>query len=117
MDVDVRIDISDIHMDIDTAIPCGLLINEVISNSLKHAFRDTAEGIISISMKETDQGAMTLTIADNGCGMPEYVEMHDTDSLGMQLIATLAEEQLGGIVDLNRQDGTKYTITFRIPHE
>jgi PAS domain S-box-containing protein len=91
--VRLKLNIEDIPLGITEAIPCGLIINELVSNALKHAF------------------PITLTISDNGIGFPEHVDFRKSPSLGLTLINSLVE-QLGGAIELNRRGGTTFTITF-----
>ena len=100
----------DITLSIDSAIPCGLIINELISNSIKHAFTEEKEGKISIEMHEVDDNYV-LTVEDNGQGFPEDVDFRKTDSLGLQIVQTLTL-QLGGEIELENNGGTKFTIIF-----
>ena len=108
--VDVDID-SSFSVNIDTAIPCGLLLNELIANSLKHAFPGRDEGVIFIGL--TREGAKySLIVSDNGIGFPADKDFKEADSLGMILIVTLVE-QLEGTIDLDRGvKGTEFRITF-----
>lgn len=100
----------DITLSIDSAIPCGLIINELISNSIKHAFTEEKEGKISIEMHEVDDNYV-LTVEDNGQGFPEDVDFRKTDSLGLQIVQTLTL-QLGGEIELENNGGAKFTIIF-----
>ena len=101
----------DISLAIDTAIPCGLVINELISNSLKHAFPDDREGEIYICMQSIENGLLKLVIQDNGIGLSPDIDFRNTETLGLQLICTLTE-QLDGHIELDRDNGTKFTIAF-----
>ena len=94
---------------LSTAIPCGLIINELVSNSLKHAFPEK-QGEIYVNLHR-DDGRSTLIVSDNGVGFPENVDFRNTDSLGLQLVCTLTD-QLDGAIELNRRDGTEFKITF-----
>ena len=110
-----KIEISyDIHINdfkIDIAIPCGFIINELVSNSIKHAFSDTGTGKIIISMKKI-RSKIVLIVSDNGSGLPEDLDWRKTDSFGLQILSYLAEGQLQGKVNLNRTSGTEFVITF-----
>jgi two-component sensor histidine kinase len=105
------IDVPDIPVSLDIAIPCGLIINEVISNSLKYAFPDDRCGTIRLKIEYTNP-KMVLTMADDGIGLPEKVIVGRTSSMGMQLIFSLVEHQLGGKIKLDRSGGTRYEIVF-----
>ena len=101
----------EIFLNIDTAIPVSLLLNELVTNSLKHAFPDGSEGAeILIALKRKND-AFVLTVSDNGIGFPEDLDFMNTDSLGMQLIVALVE-QLEGTMKLDRHKGTGFTIDF-----
>jgi PAS domain S-box-containing protein len=100
-----------VRLSINTAIPCGLIINELISNSLKHAFPGGREGEIRIQLARTDAGALVLTVSDDGIGIPEHVDFRSSPSLGLTLVSSLVA-QLGGTIELDRRGGTTFTITF-----
>ena len=95
---------------LDQAIPCGLLVNELITNSLKYAWKKNQEGTIFIKLKEVDS-RVTLVIADNGIGLPSKFEDMSSDTLGLQLVITLVE-QLDGELLVNSDKGTEYLINF-----
>lgn len=105
-----KFEINDIHLSIDSAIPCGLIINELVSNALRHAYPDNSEGALHISMRKKE-GNITLVVSDNGVGMPEYFTIGCTKTLGMTLVDTLAQ-QLCGTVNLFNNDGATIQITF-----
>lgn len=101
-----------IFVDINQAVPCSLIINEMLTNSLKYAFPNGAKGEISIDFK-TDDKNYILKYHDNGIGIPEGISFERTESLGMKLIYGLTQ-QLNGTVELKRGEGTTFVITF--PH-
>jgi PAS domain S-box-containing protein len=107
----VRLDISmeKIMVDINTAVPLGLLMNELVSNALKHAFPDGREGMISISGGE-EGNRITLFVRDNGIGIPESLDWKNTTTLGMRLVTSLID-QIDGTIVLDRDHGTLFTIT------
>ena len=105
-----------IEMVVDTAIPCGLIINELITNSLKHAFPGECSGTIRLSFKQLRDREFQLTVSDDGVGIPEDVDIYKTSTLGMQLV-TVMVEQLGGTLKVKRRDGTRFTIRFKEYHE
>jgi two-component sensor histidine kinase/PAS domain-containing protein len=96
-----------------TAIPFGLLLNELLSNALKHAFPGDRSGTIHIALRQETPGQCVLTVRDTGVGFPEGLNIHQADSLGLQLVGLLTE-QLGGTVALARDGGTIFTITFPV---
>jgi two-component sensor histidine kinase len=114
--INFRMDIEDVLLNIDTAITLGLSINEMVSNSLKHAFPDRMKGEIFISLNETSKDNFCLTIKDDGVGLPPNLDFRNTSSLGLQLVNTLIE-QLEGTIDLDNGSGTKFSITFSAPSE
>ncbi|MBS1636237.1 MAG: PAS domain S-box protein [Bacteroidetes bacterium] len=97
-------------LNLDTSIPCGLIINEILSNSLKYAFPDNREGIIFVTLKRNNK-KVYIEVGDNGIGIPENVDIKNTQSLGLQLVDTLIE-QINGTLTLQRNKGTKFIIEF-----
>lgn len=98
---------------IDSAVPCGLIVNELVSNSLKHGFPDNRGGKISISLHSDDADTITLVISDNGVGLPEGLDIHKADSLGLQLAMSLIS-QLGASLEASSgEGGTEFIIRFR----
>ena len=99
------------YLNIDTAVPCGLIINELITNSIKHAFPDGLNGIINIGLVE-DNGKFILNVKDNGVGFPEIINFKNTETLGLQLVNNLVL-QLDGTIDINVDHGTEFKIHFQ----
>lgn len=110
--VSIHIDADDIALTIDKAVPCGLLLCEIITNAFKHAFKDQNGGIINISFKKDGNNA-TLIVKDNGVGISDVNTMHTNNSLGITLINGLAV-QLNGQLAIESQTGMKTTLTFNI---
>jgi len=110
--VRLQTDVGEVFLGIDTAVPCGLILNELVSNALKHAFPDGRTGEISIGLCE-DGEDVALTVRDDGVGIPEGLDLQRTDSLGLKLVAILVE-QLDGVIDIERSSGTAFTVTFRL---
>ena len=106
------IKVDDAKLNIKTAAPCGLIINEILSNCLKHAFPRGRKGEIYISLK-ANNGVFKLTISDSGIGFPENLDFRNTESLGLKLVNSLTH-QIDGDIELDRSQGTKFKITF--PH-
>ena len=111
----VRLQISGdkIGLDMDTAMPCGLLVNEIVSNSYKYAFPNQEKGTIQIDFKKIDN-KIILLIQDNGVGFPEEYDLERGESLGMQLIQALTS-QLDGELVVSRENGTSFKISFPYP--
>ena len=99
-----------IFLSIENAIPCGLIVNELISNSLKHAFYKQNKFRVAALLSQ-ENNTYNLTIKDNGKGFPKDIDFRNTSSLGMQLVITLTE-QLGGEIQLNNSVGTEFIISF-----
>jgi PAS domain S-box-containing protein len=109
--IQLKIHVDDVFLGVDTAITCGLIINELVSNCLKYAFPDGQAGEICIELRSDDESQFTLIVSDNGGGLPESLDFRDTRSLGLQLVNTLVD-QLGGAIELDRSGGTAFKITF-----
>lgn len=113
-EVRLRIDIEDVLMNVDAATTCGLIINELVSNSLKHAFPAGRKGEIAISLRSESDGRLRLSIGDNGVGLPKGFNFKSTESLGLKLVRILAD-QLRGSIELDSSNGTKFDIVFAMP--
>jgi len=109
--IELKISADDVFLDIDTAIPCGLIINELVSNCLKHAFPDGREGEIRIEFDSDGDNKFTLLASDNGVGFPKDLDFRDMESLGLQLVNMLVN-QLEGTIDLDTSGGTAFKIRF-----
>ncbi|HEY3360380.1 MAG TPA: PAS domain S-box protein [Methanosarcina sp.] len=130
-DISLKTDFEEnLFFDMDNAVPLGIIVNELVSNSLKHAFTDRDNGEISIKLcrenieecrndieesrnEECKSASFILTVSDNGIGIPENLDFENLDSLGFQLIFSLVE-QLDGEIELKRNNGTEFTITFTV---
>lgn len=128
-DVSLKIDLKkDIFFDMDTAIPLGMIMNELVTNSLKYAFIGRDKGEIRIKLsggrseniqtawgknEDCKSNSFVLTVSDNGVGIPEDVDIENPDSLGLQLVTTLVE-QLDGELELKRDNGTEFIIRFSV---
>jgi len=106
----IKTDVETVFLDMDTAIPLGMIVNELISNSFKHAFSPRQKGEIHVNLS-LDKEKLTLVVGDNGIGFPENINFRETDSLGLQLVTTLIS-QIGGIIELERDKGTRFRITL-----
>lgn len=105
------LDLEETMLDINTSIPLGLMVNELVSNCMKHAFPDKMEGEIKITLK-SDGGYYTMVVADNGIGLPKDLDFRNTDSLGLQLVNNLTN-QIEGKLKLKKGPGTVFKITFK----
>ena len=104
------IDLEDISMHLDSAVPCGLIVNELISNTLKYAFPDGRQGEIRVQARR-EAGKISLAVEDNGIGLPPNVGFWTTKSLGLRLVRTLSD-QLGAKIELSSEGGTRVKLTF-----
>lgn len=102
----------DAYLPMDTAIPCGLIINELISNSFKYAFVNKTDGVISVHFSNVQDNGYELTVSDNGVGIPDEVNILKTKSLGMKILHKLVQ-QIDGEIKNDFSKGTKFTITFQ----
>jgi PAS domain S-box-containing protein len=111
-EIKLNLDIQNVFLNLDLAIPCGLIINEIVSNALKYAFVDKkGDCEISVTMV-LDNENLILKVADNGIGLPKDIDYRNTQSLGLQLVVTLTD-QLNGTIEMDSSNGTKYTIIFK----
>lgn len=133
--ISLKLDLDQVHLGMDTAIPLGIIVNELVSNSLKHAFPSDREGEIRINLhrveahnsKSDDSGEIhscqdgkgfryLLTVADNGIGFPEDIDFQNSESLGLQLVNILVE-QIDGCIELKKNGGTEFVIWFNNPED
>jgi PAS domain S-box-containing protein len=108
--IELEVNCDNIYFDIDTAISLGLIVNELLSNCFKHAFKDGESGKVSIGLHSVGNGYQ-LIVADDGVGFPDSLDFRQTDSLGLQIVQTLTI-QLKGALELDRSTGTKFSIIF-----
>jgi two-component sensor histidine kinase len=109
--IHLRTDLDRLSLSLDAAVPCGLIINELISNSLKYAFPEGRSGEIRIELRGHADGMARLLVADNGVGLRADVDWVNTRSLGLRLVRILAE-QLGGKIEVNSEAGTEVRLAF-----
>jgi PAS domain S-box-containing protein len=110
--VRMETEFEDVSVDINSAVPCGLILNELISNALKHAFPEGRTGVIKIGLRRGPGGAVELRVADDGVGLPEGLNFRKAESFGLQIVNLLVD-QLEAAIDLDRTKGTAITMTFR----
>ncbi len=129
-DISLNTDLEEnLFFDMDTAVPLGMIVNEFVSNSLKHAFSGREKGEIRIKLRRGENGVninigeenktesfennYVLTVSDNGIGIPENLDIKELDSLGLQLVISLVD-QLDGELELKRNNGTEFTLKFTV---
>jgi two-component sensor histidine kinase len=111
--VSLNLNLENVNVLIDTAIPCGLIINELITNSLKYAFPGDLEGEIIIRLHKTKDDLITLNISDNGIGIPDGKDIYNGETLGIQLLTSIVEHQLLGKILFDCNKGVSCTISFK----
>jgi len=111
-DVDLKVDVENVFLDINTAIPCGLIISELITNSLKYAFPQGNGGELKVGLKRDSEDFYMLTVGDSGRGFPEDFDIKSSDSLGLQLVDMLTD-QLNGSLSFKHGKGAKLEIKFK----
>ena len=109
--VSLNICFADSSINLDAAVPCGLILNELISNCLKHAFPHSREGEIRVESHKDGDRLASLVVADNGVGLPEDVNPSSTKSLGLRLVRLLSKS-LGAAVQVNTRPGTEFKLVF-----
>lgn len=109
--VKLSLDLDNVHLSLDQAIPCGLIVNEIVTNSLKYAFNEIKNPEIFVEIHENEE-SISLIIGDNGVGLPDDYLEHTSETLGVQLIEALTD-QLDGEMKIENKVGTKYLLTFR----
>jgi two-component sensor histidine kinase len=110
--IDLKAESDDVTLDLDRAISCGLIVNELVSNALKHAFPGDRSGRIVVKFSGTQEGDCHLAVIDDGIGLPDDIDVADTSSLGLQLVRDLVE-QLEGVLSVDHGEGTGFRLKFR----
>jgi two-component sensor histidine kinase len=106
-----RIDVEDVSLDMDVSVPCGLLINELLSNALKYAFPAGRSGTVAVGLHRSDAGVLVLTVSDDGVGFPPGVDIRSPATLGLRIVERLVA-QIHGTMEMKSGPGTTFTITF-----
>jgi len=114
--IGLNIKVENVSLRVDLAVPCGLIINELVSNALKYAFPPSwrGKGQIDISLSPTETNEIELVVQDNGIGMPEDLDIRQTESLGLRLVTILVEDQLDGRISLDTKKGTKFVMRMSL---
>ena len=110
--VQLRIEAEEVDLNINTAIPCGLIVNELVSNALKHGFPEGRKGRLQIDLHRVEGDGYTLGVTDDGVGFPRGLDFRRTETLGMQIVNTLAS-QIEASIELDQEMGTRFTIHFQ----
>jgi two-component sensor histidine kinase len=109
--ITLETELEDVWVGLDTATPCGLLLHELLTNCFKHAFPEGRTGRVRVALHATAEQSLMLRVGDSGCGFPDDLDFQTTNSLGLQLVRTMAD-QLQGTIALERAEGTQVTIMF-----
>ncbi|MCX7220445.1 MAG: PAS domain S-box protein [Burkholderiales bacterium] len=107
----LKIDAGSVYLPINSAIPCGLLINELITNALKHGFKENRQGQISVSLSSRDNKQILLVVSDTGVGIADGLDIENTETLGLRLVSLLSQ-QLNGILSIQRCNPTSFSLEF-----
>jgi len=110
--VTLQLNVEEVWLDVDTAIPCGLILTELVSNALKYAFPNGQPGEIGVNVRHGADGQILLHVSDTGVGFPDTIEFRNSPSLGLKLVNTLVD-QIGGVVEMDRNGGTEFKISFQ----
>ena len=110
-DIELDFNVAEFCLGIEEAIPCGLIVNELVSNALKHAFPEKSEGKISVICRTEDENMVVLTVSDSGVGIPEGLDLNRTETLGMQIVCLLTK-QLRGTIKIHNAGGASFAIRF-----
>jgi len=110
--IHLQFDLEPVFINLDTSIPCGLVINELVSNALKYAFEGREKGTIGIHLSRLSEKMLRLRVEDDGVGLPENFDVETAESLGLQLVTTLAT-QVSGTLTMERDKGTRFTLDFK----
>jgi two-component sensor histidine kinase len=108
--IHVRVDAGSVKLPLAQAIPCGLLVNELLTNALKHGFPNGRAGAVLVKL-DSDDGECILTVSDDGVGLPPDLAVENTPSLGLRLVSVLAN-QLRGVLRVHREPETRFTVLF-----
>jgi PAS domain S-box-containing protein len=111
--ISLKLDLKDVFVLIDSAIPCGLILNELITNVIKHAFPNNAKGEISLQLYKEDNGQINIYVCDNGVGVPGDFNLEDITTMGLQTVFALSEYQLQGHITCESENGLKCHLSFK----
>lgn len=115
--ISLKINAGSVYLPINSAIPCGLLINELVTNALKHAFQDSGQGEINVSLSQQDNNRVLLVVSDTGAGIPDDLDIDQIETLGLRLVSLLSQ-QLDGTLTIRRRQPTQFSLEFPlIDHE
>jgi len=111
--ISLEFDLEEIFLGKNSAVPCGLVLNELIANSLKHAFPEAGTGVIKVSLHAVRENTIELVVSDNGIGISRHEDINKSGSIGLMLVKGLVENQLQGKIEFSGKEGTEVRITFK----
>jgi PAS domain S-box-containing protein len=113
--ISLVVKVEDVSLNVDQTIPCGLVLNELISNALKYGFPPgwKGKGRIEVTLRRIGNDEIELTVKDNGVGLPSDFSIEKTQSLGLKITVLLVEDQLKGVLDIDRNEGTGFIVRFK----
>ena len=109
----LMVDLAEVHLPLSTAIPCGLVVNELVTNAFKHAFPEQRRGEITVGLTHEGPGHVGVMVSDDGIGIPDDLDLERTVTLGLQLVSLLTD-QLGGAVSIQRANPTRFALRFPV---
>jgi len=115
--IKLKLDIEDVQLPEQTALQCGLMINELITNAIEHAFPRRRKGEVTVGLHQISNDRVELVVEDNGKGFPDNFDLGKTESLGLHLVSIIAEKQLRGKIELTSNNGACFKIVFRPPKQ
>jgi two-component sensor histidine kinase len=113
--VSLEVDVGDFQLAVDRAIPCGLILNELLTNALKHAYPNGGTGTVRLIVEELPDGKLSVVVSDDGVGLPPDFDLEASSSVGLQVVGALVE-QLDGTFSVSREGGTRFALTFAGQH-
>lgn len=105
---------SEVYLPMSQAVPCALVMNELISNAYKHAFKEWQKGTIEISMQQPTEDTFIFRVKDDGIGIPDELDIYKTDHMGLKLVRNLVQQQLKGDIHVKRDKGTEFIVEFKL---
>lgn len=110
-DIKINVQVDKVYLDLNTAVPCGFILNELVTNSLKHAFPSGRKGEVTVELRSNERNKTQISVSDNGIGLPNDFNFNNPQSLGLMLVKDLVR-QLNGKIEYTSENGASFTITF-----
>jgi len=114
IEINYELQIADVNINITKAIPCGMILTELVTNALKHAYNNNkGNGLLKITCTKSEAGNFDIVVKDNGIGLPDNIDIHNSESSGLQLI-TILTSQIDGKISVHTENGTEFRINFPV---